>query len=498
MTGLLILLCIVLIAIVAVQVGKVTELAGKIRGEEDVQQDANNANGLISMIFLVVFLVGCVISAGYYKNWMLGYGPHTAASEHGGILDHMFDVTLVLTGIVFVITHIALFWFAYKYRGRKGRKALFFPHNNTLEIVWTVIPAVVMTYLVVAGLDAWNTTMADVTPEEEYIEIEATGIQFNWLLRYGGPDGKLGTRNYKKITGINPLGQEWEDVKNLDDLHPSEIVLPVGKKVRVRIIATDVLHNFYLPHFRVKMDAIPGIPTYFVFTPTKTTEEYRQELRKYPDYHAPMDAEEPDGPTMWEGFEYELACAELCGKGHFSMRRLVKIVSQEEYEEWLSQQTSWYMQSIRNTDNDPYKGQLLDIELMQRERDLNNALSKALNSEKESDKILRLDNVNFETGSAILTADSKYELNNLVKIMNRMDSLQVELGGHTDNTGDAGANLRLSDNRAVSVREYLIGKGISDARLTAKGYGQNIPISSNDTDEGRAENRRTEFKIIAQ
>ncbi|MFN9680128.1 MAG: flagellar motor protein MotB, partial [Bacteroidota bacterium] len=104
-------------------------------------------------------------------------------------------------------------------------------------------------------------------------------------MRYPGADGLIGEKNYKLISSENPLGQNWKDEKNLDDFLATELVLPVGQKVRVRITAQDVLHNFYLPHFRVKMDAIPGMPTYFVFTPSKTTEEYRQELKKYAEYN---------------------------------------------------------------------------------------------------------------------------------------------------------------------------------------------------------------------
>ena len=147
------------------------------------------------------------------------------------------------------------------------------------------------------------------------MEIEATGKQFAWDLRYPGPDGVLGAKNFRKISGTNPLGQDWEDIENLDDQHVSEIVLPVNKQVRVRITAQDVLHNFYLPHFRVKMDAVPGIPTYFVFTPTTTTEEYRERLGSldkdgnplYPEWHEPYDETEPDGPKRYEAFNYELA-----------------------------------------------------------------------------------------------------------------------------------------------------------------------------------------------
>jgi cytochrome c oxidase subunit II len=226
-------------------------------------------------------------------------------------------------------------------------------------LIWTVIPAIVMTFLVIGGLSAWNEIMPDVKPGEKVIEIEATGYQFAWAIRYPGNDNIIGTKNYKLITGSNPIGQDWNDKTNLDDIHADEIVLPVNAKVRVRIIAKDVLHNFYLPHFRVKMDAIPGLPTYFIFTPTLTTEQYRQNLRNQADWNDPYDPADPQGPKRWEKFEYELACAELCGKGHFSMRKLVKIVSESEYKKWLAKQTPYYEQNIKGKEDDPFLTQSL-------------------------------------------------------------------------------------------------------------------------------------------
>ena len=371
MTLLIILFCLILIIVVAVQIGRLTELANKIRGEEAAQFESIRWNGALSLVFLVVFLGGTIISSGYYGKYMLGFGPWVSASEHGGALDSMFKWTLFFTGVVFVLTHIALFWFAWKYRGRKGHKARFLPHNDNLEIIWTAVPAIVMTFLVIKGLDAWNDVMADVQPDEEYIEMEATGYQWGWMLRYPGPDGKLGARDYTLInSGNNPLGQDWTDVKNLDDFHPTEVVLPVGKKVRVRITSRDVLHNFYLPHFRVKMDAVPGMPTYFTFTPKYTTEEYRQLLGvkdnmgnpKYPEWYE-IDSEDPDGRKKFQTFNFELACAELCGRGHYSMRKIVRIVSEEEFQRWADEQQSWYLLSVRNTDDDPYKGQMLTIDV---------------------------------------------------------------------------------------------------------------------------------------
>jgi len=508
MTGLLIILCLILIGIVVVQIGRLTELAVKIRGENEAQLETNDFNGKLSLGFLILFLPACAISAIYYQDSMLGYGPHESASEHGILLDSAFNVTLFFTSIVFFLTHIALFWFSYKYRGKAGNIGYFMPHDNKLELIWTAIPAVVMFYLVADGLVTWNKVMADVPVDavvgQDYIEIEGNGMQFAWNLRYPGKDGVLGATNFRLIDGTNPLGQDWTDIENLDDFHPSEIVLPVGKPVRVRITARDVLHNFYLPHFRVKMDAVPGMPTYFVFTPKTTTEEYRERLGSldrdgnplYPEWHEPADPTDPNGPRRWEAFDYELACAELCGKGHFSMRRLVKVVSEDEYEDWLNNQTSYYLSTIRNTDSDPFKGQLLDMEVTERKAEFNDALQSALAS--DTDKIIKLKYVNFETGSARLTSLSRYELDNLVSALNQAPAMSIEVAGHTDNTGSEEGNLDLSNRRAAAVTAYLKDKGIDESRFTAVGYGQSRPVDSNDTEDGRANNRRTEIQIITQ
>ncbi|MEL6865631.1 MAG: OmpA family protein, partial [Bacteroidota bacterium] len=462
------------------------------------------------VIFMVLFLVGCVACSLYYKDSILGYGPHISASEHGGELDSLFNVTLIFTGIVFFITQILLFWFAYKYKYKKGRVALFMPHDNKLEMIWTAVPAIVMSFLVIQGLMAWNKVMADVGEDEEYIEIEATGMQFAWIMRYPGADGVLGTKDYRLITPNNQLGQDWSDEKNEDDIVSSaagEVVkLPVGKKVRVRITARDVLHNFDLPHFRVKMDAIPGLPTYFVLTPTVTTEEYRQNLGAldregnplYPEWHEPYDPTDPESKPRWQEFNYELACAELCGKGHYSMRRIIEVVSYEEWLEWMESQKSYYWTSIRYTDEDPNKDILLDPEINERRAEFNDLFNKAIASENEADKVLRLSNVTFETGSAKLSGFSIYELDNLVLLMKDQQNLTIELAGHTDNVGDAEANELLSQQRADVVRDYLLGNGVEENRLVAVGYGQRNPVDTNDTDAGRENNRRTEFKILTQ
>ena len=455
MTILLVIISIILIAVIIVQIGKVTELAAKIRGEEEMQYEVNRSQGGYMILFLVVFLIGCVVSAVYFKNYMLGYGPHLPASEHGSILDKMFNVTLFFTGIVFVITHILLFYFSWKYSAKKGKKALFIPHDNKLEIIWTAIPAVVMTFLVVGGLDAWNEVMADVSEDDKYLEIEATGFQFGWNLRYPGSDGLIGEKNYKLISSENPLGQNWKDEKNLDDFLATELVLPVGQKVRVRITAQDVLHNFYLPHFRVKMDAIPGMPTYFVFTPSKTTEEYRQELKKYPEYNVPDPAD--PSKMLWETFEYELACAELCGRGHYSMKRPVKIVSQEEYDTWLTSQSSYYLSNIRFKESDPWTDKLFDTEVSSKKEALNAAFVFD-NIGKE----LPIDALSFKGDKEFsLTGFSKDQLGLLAEVLKSKQGSSVNLSVTIPTEND----MLATEAKTKLILDVLYANGVNSSQI---------------------------------
>ena len=495
MTALLVFLSLILIVVIAIQIGKVTELAAKIRGEEEMQEIVNGRQGLYMVIFMIAFLVLTAYTGAVYKNYYLGFGPMQAASAHGGKIDSMFNITLVICGIVFVVTQILLFYYAWKYSGRRNGKAKFISHDNKLEAIWTIIPAIVMAFLVVRGLDAWNEIMADIQPGEDYMEIEATGFQFGWALRYPGPDGVLGPKNYKLINGANPLGQDWTDERNVDDFHADELVLPKGKKIRVRITSKDVLHNFYLPHFRVKMDAIPGIPTYFVFEPQKTNEEFREQLRNYPEYQVPSDPKDPNSKPKWEVFDYELACAELCGNSHFAMRKTVRIVEPEAYEMWAMQQKSYYLSNIRFKDEDPNKDKLFSSEIEARKEEFIEALDTALITAK---KTVQFSYVTFATGSEKLTGVSRYELDNLVAAMKEKSGLKVQLAGHTDDTGEDAQNLTLSQKRANAVLKYLQSKGIDASRLSAKGFGEAQPVVANDSDENRAKNRRTEFRIVGQ
>lgn len=503
MTGLIIFLIFLLLGVIIVQIGRVSELAAKIRGEEEVEQQNTNRQAKLLMLFLVVFLVLGIGSAIYYKDVMLGYGPLVSASAHGGDIDSLFNWTLFFTGVVFVITHILLFWFSYKYRTMPGRKAKFQPHNNTLEIVWTVVPAVVMTFLVVNGLVVWNDVMTDLDPQSEYLEIEATGYQFAWDVRYPGADNKLATKNFRLIDpATNPLGIDWSDEKAIDDVVLSgadKIVLPVDTTVRVRITAKDVLHNFYLPHFRVKMDAIPGLPTYFIFKPITTTKEFRQNLRNYPEWRTPYDPEDPDSKERWEEFNYELACAELCGESHYAMRRIVEVVTREEYNDWIAEKNSkpYYLTTIRGTENDPRIGELLEIEKRMRNVELTSEFTLAMEAGSLEEKIINLKNVFYTTGSASLDDKSQSELDKLAELLTQFPEVNAEIRGHTDNVGEDELNFTLSESRASNVMQYLLNKGVSADRLSSVGFGKNLPIEPNDSADGRKQNRRTELRIIS-
>ncbi len=513
MTYLIAFIILVLLVVLVVQVGKVSELASSLRGEDEMDEGSNTKTGIYLVVFMVLFLALSAWSAYYYKDYMLGYGPWESSSEHGKDIDSLFNVTLIFTGIVFVVTQILLFWYSYKYRRREGKRAIFFAHDNRLELIWTAIPAIVMAYLVANGLVVWNNVMTDLGPNDEYLEIEATGYQFAWDMRHPGNDGQLGTKDYRLINvANNALGVDWSDPRSHDDIVLSgsdKIVLPIDTTVRVRITSKDVLHNFYLPHFRVKMDAVPGMPTYFIFKPTKTTAQMRMELMAYPEWNVPADPTEPDGPKRWETFEYELACAELCGTGHYSMRRVVEIVEKDEYNKWLSEQKATYPSSVRGKDHDPLKGKLLlDFEIESRKLELDNIANTMwskisdnndiIKEMTEEELILRLKNVFFKTGSAELNDASYHELDYIAGLLGKFPNIHLEVAGHTDNTGDVDANKELSERRAEAVYNRLIQGGVDASRLKSVGYGQDRPIETNDTAEGRASNRRTELKVISK
>lgn len=317
---LLVVLVGVIIAIVG-RIFRVYELSLQIQGKKVMNW--NNVMGVLFIIFLVAGMYGAFWSFAVHGSMLL---PEPA-SIHGVKTDNMMMVTFGITIIVFVLTQILLFCFAYFYRNTGKRKAYFYPHNNTIEKLWTVIPAIVLTVLVITGFFTWK-EITNTAPAKGDINIDVTGHQFAWELRYPGKDGKLGNKVYTKVTGTNKLGIDYTDKNSFDDLSADTLVIPVNKPIRINIFAQDVIHSVYMPHFRVQLNAVPGLPTYFKFVPTITTDEMRNK-------------------TGNAKFEYLLYCNKICGGGHYNMQKVVRVVSDAEYEEWLSHQKPYLTDGLK-------------------------------------------------------------------------------------------------------------------------------------------------------
>lgn len=313
---------IAMIFILIFQIAKASEYVSILKGEEKSRKQNNRINAFLMIIFLVLGLIGA-----WYCN-ELYYGktlfPQGSASEQGENIDWMMYITIAVTGTVFVITQILLFGFAFKYQEKDGRKAFYFPHNNKLELLWTTVPAIFLTILISFGLKYWYKMTSDAPKEAVLVEI--TGHQFAWDMRYPGKDGKLGKKNYKLYNqpSGNTLAVDFADPESHDDIRTTEMHLPVGRPIKLVINAMDVIHDVGLSHFRMKMDAVPGIPTTMWFTPKYTTEEMKKRSGN-------------------PNFVYEISCDQMCGKGHFSMRGVIVVESEADYQKWLDSQKSEYL-----------------------------------------------------------------------------------------------------------------------------------------------------------
>lgn len=331
-----IILILLLGFLITFQIAKASEYVSVMRGEEKSKSQSNRINGFLLLAFLVLGMLGVYYCNERLSGKILRMG--SSASDHGVDVDNMMMITIIITGIVFVITQALLFWFSYKYQASEKRKAFYFPHNNKLEVIWTVIPAIVLTVMVGFGLFYWF-RMTGEAPKEAMV-VEVTGSQFKWEFRYPGKDKVLGKKFFKQINDAknNPLGQLWDDQANHDDIYVSgeEMHLVVNKPVKLVIGAKDVIHDVGLAHFRMKMDAVPGTPTTMWFTPIKTTAQMKKELN------------DPE-------FVYELACDQMCGQGHYSMRGTIIVESQEEFDRWMASKKPKYYAAFPDKDPDVIK-----------------------------------------------------------------------------------------------------------------------------------------------
>jgi cytochrome c oxidase subunit 2 len=320
MMNVIIGLGVVLILVMLYMIFRIGNLVGVVKGEQGKVGPGNSTHAALFLIFMIVSLVG------FYWYSYVHFDAYTleVASEHGVVTDLLFWITMAICVFAFSIIFVVMFWFTYKYRYNPERKATFLADNTKLEILWTVIPAVVMIALVFGGLETWSDITGPASKDAEVVEL--IGQQFFWTARYPGKDGELGKTNFQLINDVNEFGLDLADKQTWDDFKAQELHLPVNREVLLKIRAKDVLHSVFLPHFRVKMDAVPGMQTVFKFTPTLTTAQMREK-------------------TGNPNFNYEMACTEICGKGHFSMRFVVVVDDEAAFTAWKASQETWLKQN---------------------------------------------------------------------------------------------------------------------------------------------------------
>jgi cytochrome c oxidase subunit 2 len=343
MTSLLVIIVLVLLAVALWQLTKIFDLT-QVGSDQDNSQvatdDDNNVQGYLMFGFLAFLYVFTIYGLFKWGNLVL----HTPASEHGSHVDNLMNITWVLIFVVQAITQVLLHYFAFRYKGKKDQKALYFADNNKLEAIWSVIPAVVLAGLILYGLYAWTNIMF-IDEDEDTVVVELYAQQFKWTARYAGPDGVLGKANVRYIEGVNTLGVDLSDPYAKDDIVVSELHIPKGKKVHFKMRSQDVLHSAYMPHFRAQMNCVPGMVTEFAFTPTYTTSEYRElpyMVEKVANINALRAKKSIDlvakGETGLDPytFDYLLLCNKICGSSHYNMQMKIVVDTPEDYKKWLS------------------------------------------------------------------------------------------------------------------------------------------------------------------
>jgi cytochrome c oxidase subunit 2 len=327
MTALLYILLAIVVAVAIWQVASILNFKSAIATEKD-----NNTQGVLFAIFGVFFYGLMIYSFAKYSVILLP----DAASLEGENYDTLYVVTMVLILIVQAITQFLLFYFAFKYRGVKGRKALFYADSHKLELIWTIVPAVVLAGLVLYGLSVWIDVM-DTSDAENPLIVEVYAKQFSWEARYAGEDNELGLANVRNIQGINTMGVDMSDKNALDDIPVRELRLPKGRKVIFKFRSQDVLHSAYMPHFRAQMNCVPGMVTQFAFTPSLTTEEMRLNDKTIAKVEGINKIRAEKGEDPYE-FDYLLLCNKICGSSHYNMQMKIIVQEEADFNAWIKDQ----------------------------------------------------------------------------------------------------------------------------------------------------------------
>lgn len=334
MSTISIVILLVLAVLTVVQIMRISETSTEIQNDNQVSEKDNNMQGILWLVVGMGFVISVV---AMYMAW----GHHllpTPASEHGVEYDGLMNLSMLIINIVFFIVQPVLFYFSFKYRGKKGTKATFFAHNNTLELVWTTVPAVALAVLIFWGLDVWGSVMTPENEEEPMI-VEVYAKQFDWTVRYSGEDNKLGYATVYDIEGANVLGVDTEDAHASDDIVTKKLYLPVNRPVLFKFRSQDVIHSAYFPHFRAQMNCVPGDETLFQFTPTITTAEIRQDKKVMNHVEEVNAIRAAKGEDVWE-FNYILLCNKICGAAHYNMQLDITVVTESEFDNWIKEQAT--------------------------------------------------------------------------------------------------------------------------------------------------------------
>jgi len=257
---------------------------------------------LLAVIWLITFV------STYFFIWHPWWLPAAASAAAAGI-DHQFTFTYIVMGIVFVLAQCSLGLFVWMYRERKSSPPADYSHGNTtMEVVWTILTAVLFVGMNLMGSKIWAAERFE-PASASALPVEVTGMQFAWYFRYAGADGKFGLTSPKLMDPSSgseaAIGLDTNDPAAKDDVVTGTMMLPVNRQVDLTLRAVDVIHSFFVPNMRFKQVAVPGLAIHMHFTPTQVG-------------------------------DYEIACAELCGLGHYKMHGILKVVNQEDFDKWLA------------------------------------------------------------------------------------------------------------------------------------------------------------------
>ncbi|MDG1347037.1 MAG: cytochrome c oxidase subunit II transmembrane domain-containing protein [Crocinitomicaceae bacterium] len=374
----LIIIAVLVLGVFAIaQLMRLYEISSKMtkKGETEVNIRDNNMNGKLMLVFMILLTIGFIWLMKKY-GWT---GRGDAASVHGAEYDWLMGLNLIIIIIGCFITNFLLFYFSFKFVKKPGVKAYWFPHDNKLEMIWTVVPAIILAIIIILGLRSWNEITGP--SDNDAIRIELFSKQFDWTARYAGEDNKLGKFDYKLTTDANELAlmttatidtaiMQMENglsgiktieaklndrnvmmvpddrEKMMNELERKQRLIRLLHQIKERhdskldamayddIIqkdtlylcsdqayefnfrAKDVIHSAYFPHFRAQMNNVPGQVTRFKFTPNVTTEEMRERMNN-------------------PNFNYILMCNKICGGAHYKMKMIVVVLTKAEFNKWL-------------------------------------------------------------------------------------------------------------------------------------------------------------------